>query len=190
MLIGVLCDVVSTVKQEESSAAAIGLMKQEILHELRDCDESGDGKISQSELARVMRKPRSRALLRRLRINYSFFLELQKGVYKKSHEPVPIQAILELMVLSRGDNVATVESMSGALVTIINELSSVRQILASDISSLENHLTYSIEELKKGESRTEQLVARLHDDIDHLEGMGAEGNLAQPGPHESSELSV
>jgi len=178
MLIGVLCDVVSTVKQEESSAAAIGLMKQEILKHLNDCDTSGDGKISQMELARVMHKPRSKALLRKLRINYSFFLELSKGVFSKHHEPVAIQDVLELLVLSRGDNVATVESMSGALVTIINELVSVRTILRNDINTLEVTMTKGIEELQASEKRTANLEVQLHDDIGHLEAVMAKGSPA------------
>ena len=54
MLIGVLCDVVSTVKEEESTASDIALIKQELLHLLVACDESGDGEITQQELDAVM----------------------------------------------------------------------------------------------------------------------------------------
>merc|ERR1719482_1358841 len=48
MLIGVLCDVVSTVKAEEQSATAVGLLKQELLGSLMACD-NGDGKINNEE---------------------------------------------------------------------------------------------------------------------------------------------
>merc|ERR1712072_516289 len=57
MLIGVLCDVVSTVKAEEQSATAIGLLKQELLASPTACDD-GDGKISQEELHEVMHAPK------------------------------------------------------------------------------------------------------------------------------------
>merc|ERR1719162_2672284 len=105
MLIGVLCDVVSTVKAEETEANAIGLLKQELLADLTECDD-GDGKISQKELHAVMDAPRSRAILRRLKINYPFLKELQKGMYTKPDMQVPVKDILELMVLCRGDNVS------------------------------------------------------------------------------------
>merc|ERR1719247_1175241 len=49
MLIGVLCDVVSRVGSEQRDAAAIGLVKQELLEDLKRFD-GGDGKISQQEL--------------------------------------------------------------------------------------------------------------------------------------------
>merc|ERR1719398_394925 len=44
MLIGVLCDVVSRVGQEQRDAQAVGLVKQEIFEELEKF-ETGDGKI-------------------------------------------------------------------------------------------------------------------------------------------------
>merc|ERR1719265_1873309 len=74
MLIGVLCDVVSTVKAEEQSANAIGLLKQELLQSLTECDD-GDGKISQEELKIVINSPKSKALLKRLKINHAFLSE-------------------------------------------------------------------------------------------------------------------
>merc|ERR1712185_831732 len=48
MLIGVLCDVVSRTEQEQRDASAIGLVKQELLQELRKYDEKGNGKITQT----------------------------------------------------------------------------------------------------------------------------------------------
>merc|ERR1719199_2453756 len=60
MLIGVLCDVVSTVKAEEVSATAIGLMKQELLVHLKDVGK--DGKISQQQLSKIMASKGARVL--------------------------------------------------------------------------------------------------------------------------------
>merc|ERR1719487_3226091 len=59
MLIGVLCDVVSTVKAEEQAATAIGLLKQELLASLLKCDD-GDGKISEEELLELIHAPHSK----------------------------------------------------------------------------------------------------------------------------------
>jgi len=134
-------DVVSTVKQEENDAAAIGLVKQEILAHLVALDESGDGKISHDELEQVIRTPHSKALFRRLKINFPFFVELQKGAF--GSKPIPIKDVLELMVMSRGDNVVTVESMAGALVTITNELVGVKTALEEDLARIEARLSRS-----------------------------------------------
>jgi hypothetical protein len=147
MLIGVLCDVVSTVKAEEQSATAIGLLKQELLKSLTECDD-GDGKISQDELSGIINSPKSKALLRRLNINHAFLVELQRGLYKKPGQSVSIQDILELMVQCRGENVSTVETMSGALVRVITELSNVKMILETDLAKLERRLVHDISTLR------------------------------------------
>ena len=52
MLIGVLCDVVARVGQEQRDATAIGIVKQELLEMIQGFDD-GDGKISQNHLMAV-----------------------------------------------------------------------------------------------------------------------------------------
>jgi len=135
MLIGVLCDVVSRVGSEQRDATAIGLVKQELLVDLKEFD-GGDGKISQDELMTVMKSPSSTALLKKLNINRLFLLELQKMMFTRPGQQVTIKAILELMIMCRGDNVVTVESMAGGLLSIISELSDVRKVLENDITQL------------------------------------------------------
>jgi len=146
MLIGVLCDVVSTVKQEEQSATAIGLLKQELLSSLTACD-NGDGKISQAELAAVMQDKHSKALMKKLRVNHSFLVEISKELFDHGASQVPINDVLNLMVMCRGDNVSTVESMSGALVRIIKEVSQVKSMLEVDLHQVEQHIERDINRL-------------------------------------------
>lgn len=165
MLIGILCEVVSEVKTEETNANAIGLMKQELLKSLKDCVDSDD-RITQAQLMKVMDAPRCRALMKRLRINYPFFLALQKGAYAKPNAPVPIKDVLELMVMSRGENVATVESMAGALVSIINELSNVKVILESDLCGLEARLANNLEVMQKAEEHNSIMMAKIQSELE------------------------
>jgi hypothetical protein len=112
MLIGVLCDVVARVGQEQRDAHAIGLVKQELLQELQGFADD-DGKVSQQNLMSVMKNPQAAAVLKKLNINRIFLMELQKMMFPKADSKVPIKAILELMIMCRGDNVATVEALSG-----------------------------------------------------------------------------
>merc|ERR550537_275695 len=104
--------------------------------------------------------------MKKLKIDYRFFLELQKGAFGRvGNHSVPISSVLELMILSRGDSVATVESMAGALVTIIYELDHVKSILERDIHGmeheLENQLTMDMEELKEGFAQSMQQSMQL-----------------------------
>jgi len=149
MLIGVLCDVVSTVKAEEQSATAVGLLKQELLSSLTDCDD-GDGKISHAELHALMTSPHSKALLKKLNVNFSFLMALMKEMYTKPGMSVPIKDILDMMVNCRGENVITIETMAGALVRIIKEVGDVKDTLERDLGSLQKSLHDDIGMMRLG----------------------------------------
>merc|ERR1719247_2867784 len=137
MLIGVLCDVVSRVGQEQRDAQAIGLVKQEILADLKQFD-GGDGKISQKELLRVMKHPQSKALMKKLNINRLFLMELQRMMFPNEHSQVTIKAVLELMILCRGDNQATVEAIAGGFCFLSQEVMEVKTKLTSQLQAIKD----------------------------------------------------
>jgi hypothetical protein len=143
MLIGVLCDVVSRVGSEQRDATAIGLVKQELMADLKQFD-GGDGKISQEELLQVMSNPNSKALLKKLNINRLFLLELQKMMFTKPGQQVSIKSALTLMVMCRGDNPTTVEAMAGGLLSVVREISDVKNSLEKNMKSLEAHMRRDI----------------------------------------------
>jgi hypothetical protein len=126
MLIGVLCDVVSQVGQEQRDAQAIGIVKQELLEIISTFDE-GDGKISQDELFKVMKHPKSVAVLKKLNVNRPFLMELQKMMFPKPETTVPMKTILELMIMCRGENAATVETLSGGFTFLANEMEDIKR---------------------------------------------------------------
>merc|ERR1719353_2137908 len=111
MLIGVLCDVVSRVGQEQRDAQAIGLVKQELLCDLKQF-AGPDGRLTHAELLKVMENPNSKAVLKKLNINRLFLMELQKMLFPRKGSQASIKTILELMILCRGDNPATVETLA------------------------------------------------------------------------------
>merc|ERR1719247_3562121 len=136
MLIGVLCDVVSRVGQEQRDAQAIGIVKQELLEIITEAD-GGDGKISQEEYRKVMKHPKSVAVLKKLNINRLFLMELQKMMFPKKTSTVSIKAVLELMIMCRGDNQATVEALSGGFCFLASELGDLKCRLVENIKSME-----------------------------------------------------
>jgi len=146
MLIGVLCDVVSRVGSEQRDSVAIGLVKQELLEDLKRFD-GGDGKISQEELKSVMHNPKSKAILRKLNINRGFLLELQKMMFQTPGQQVTIKSVLELMIMCRGDQPTTVEAMSGGILSIIHELGGIRKILEADLEGVEQRLESDIDQM-------------------------------------------
>merc|ERR1719506_1420407 len=136
MLIGVLCDVVSRVGQEQRDAQAVGLVKQEILGELQKF-ETGDGKIGQRQLLKVMKHPQCKALMKKLNINRLFMMELQRMMFPTERSQVPFKAVLELMIMCRGDNTATVETLSGGFCFLASELGDLKTRLVDNIKILE-----------------------------------------------------
>merc|ERR1719478_528303 len=71
MLIGCLCEVVSSVQLQHKEEEAIKLMKQSILLDLRKFD-NGDGMLTRKELDGVISSPQSRAILHSLQIDELF----------------------------------------------------------------------------------------------------------------------
>lgn len=132
MLIGVLCDVVSSMRTEQRDAHDIQLVKQELLEDLRRHD-NGDGLISQKELLSVLHDTKAKAVLRKLNISRAFVLELQKLMFTHAGQQVPIRVILQLLVMCRGHEKTTMESMSGGILCVIHELTALRQRLEKDL---------------------------------------------------------
>jgi hypothetical protein len=132
MLIGVLCDVVSQVGQERRDAECIGLMRQELLGDFNKYDD-GDGKISKEEFRLIVDTENSKALLKKLTINRLFLLEIADLMFPNEEVQVPIRSILELMIMCRGGNTATVQIISSALCFLSNELGAMEDGISAKI---------------------------------------------------------
>jgi len=137
MLIGVLCDIVTAIGREQRDSRATALVKKALLQDLKQYDD-GTGSISQRDLQTVMNHNTSAALFRKLNINQLFLLQLQKMMFAQRQQ-VPIISVIELMVICRGNNVTTIEALSGGLLSVMTELLEVKRLLQDDLlSKLEN----------------------------------------------------
>jgi len=149
MLIGVLCEVVSTVAAAEKDEAAINMMKESILVELHRFDIDGNGMISLEELQHVMNDPHALGVLRSLEVDVQYLRELQRLLFPRPDTLVSIESIMDLMLMCRGDLVTTVKHMaSGQAFT--------RFLLSSEIQSLEERVLKGFREL----TTTVQSVSR------------------------------
>jgi voltage-gated sodium channel len=138
MLIGVLCEVVSAVGQSEKDDAAISLVKATILMDLKNFDD-GDGLISRSELMKVMKDPQSKAVLRGLNVDILFVLELQSMLFPKPDSRVSFRAIMELMLMCRGDLPVTVQHMASAQASMISQLGKFEARLNQQLATFQIH---------------------------------------------------
>lgn len=113
MLIGVLCEVVSTVAQGERDEAAIQLMKDSILVELKQFDNDGNGMISKGELRQVMKSKHALGVLRSIEVDDDCLYELQQMLFynKGDDAEVQIERVMELLLMYRGNLSTTVKHL-------------------------------------------------------------------------------
>ncbi len=107
MLIGILCEVVSTVTQKERDEVAIRVMKNSILKELKHFDANSNGMISKEELTEVMKSEGTLMALRSLDVDAACLRELQRALF--SDAEVAIEGIMELLLSHRGNLPCTVK---------------------------------------------------------------------------------
>jgi hypothetical protein len=158
MLIGVLCDVVSQVGQERRDSDTIGLVRQEILTDLLKFDQ-GDGKISKVEMMSMVEGPKSKSLMKKVNINKMFMTQMATMMYPDDDAEVPIRTVLELMIMCKGDNGATVQIIASALCFLSNEL-----------SELHDHVVFHLHMAK------DQAVEDTGGDMEHLGPSGPSFN--------------
>jgi hypothetical protein len=159
MLIGVLCDVVAKVNEEQRQAETVGMVKQELLGKLQEVDD-GDGKISHEELTRVMNDPTSRAVLKKLGINRLFLMQLQAMLYPTPGSVVPIKSALELLVLCKSDNPVTIETLAGGFCYVFRELELIRSEILTHLQEEEEGIASLTKQVRP--IRHEELELRHH----------------------------
>jgi hypothetical protein len=114
MLIGVLCEVVSAVGQMEKEEDAVHHLQKTVLDELKKFDD-GDALISREELKAVMHNPRTVGVLKSLDVDVSTLKDFQAMLFADPDSKVPIEGIMELILMTRGDLPATVSNVNKGL---------------------------------------------------------------------------
>jgi len=114
MLIGVLCEVVSSVSHKEKDLAAIKAVKDTILVQLECFDNDGNRKISQQELQHVISSSASVSVLKGLDVDVGYMTELQNLLFTSKDSEIEIETVLNLMLMCRGDLPVTVKHLISA----------------------------------------------------------------------------
>lgn len=112
MLIGVLCEVVCAVGQNERDDAEIRMIKESILVALKKFDDDGNNMVSRTELQHVMGDAQSLATLQSLDVDVLYLLELQNMMFPHEDSQIPMKAVMELILMCRGHLPTTVKHMA------------------------------------------------------------------------------
>jgi hypothetical protein len=110
MLVGVLCEIVSTVACVEREQIAAEQMKAHLVHMMRLNDLDDDGCISKSEMAEMLMQPGTVQIMAHHRIDIIGLLELSDFIFKDSDQ-ISFDQFFRLMLDLRGSNQSTVKDM-------------------------------------------------------------------------------
>lgn len=159
MLIGVLCEVVSAVAQAEKDEAAIKMVKDSILLQLKRFD-NGDGMITKDELDKVMNDSTSREVLQQLNVDRLFSLQLQQVLFPKDDSEVPIKGIMELMLMCRGDLSVTVKHLASSQAAMVSTVNAFEKRVSTSLQLFNKRMLQSEKHIFRSKSGSVELVRK------------------------------
>jgi len=111
MLIGVLCEVVTSVANAEKENAARAEVRATILKMLRAIDNDGNGEISKDELLGLLIDPGAVAILNDLEVDIPHLLDVQDMIYETPDAVLSIAQIMNMILEFRGDRTTTMHDL-------------------------------------------------------------------------------
>mmetsp|Transcript_29490 Transcript_29490/g.67967 ORF Transcript_29490/g.67967 Transcript_29490/m.67967 type:complete len:886 (+) Transcript_29490:89-2746(+) len=182
MLIGILCDVVSTISQNEKDAAEVAYLKNHLLCILECYDKNGDRSLSREEFDLLMVNPELHECLNRFGTDVNGLKSLA-DVWFRCAEHLSFQEFLEDVLRLRGEKSASV--------TDIVEL---REFVRQRQDSFEAFLAGVLPATMQP-ALSEKLAARevLEKEVLHRNSLASMDEAAKSTPaeksHPSAELS-
>jgi len=149
MLIGVLCEVVDDTTIKKAAAKDVAVMKCQIVERLRKFDVEGDGTITQRELDHIMQDGHTKDILSSLNINELFLSQMLQLLFPRPDSVVAFKPLTEMLLLCRGDNQASVETMASGFSYVVDEIKTLQVATEEKINELESSTVACTELLKK-----------------------------------------
>lgn len=117
MLIGVLCEVVSTVAAVEKEAMLVNFVKQKLMKVLEELDEDGNGTISKEEFMKVLDSREACEALDECGVDVEGLYEYADFIFADDDDEndeveLGFTEFMEIMLKFRGTNAATVKDIA------------------------------------------------------------------------------
>merc|ERR1712032_946574 len=93
---------------------SIKLLRKAVENELKEWDVDGSGTISNEEFGRVLASQKSRDALHELDVDLEYLHDFRNLIITTDGRELPINKALELILVCRGDQPATVTSLAVA----------------------------------------------------------------------------
>eukprot|EP00747_Dinoflagellata_sp_TGD_P123811 gnl/TRDRNA2_/TRDRNA2_173881_c1_seq1.p1 gnl/TRDRNA2_/TRDRNA2_173881_c1~~gnl/TRDRNA2_/TRDRNA2_173881_c1_seq1.p1 ORF type:complete len:347 (-),score=66.27 gnl/TRDRNA2_/TRDRNA2_173881_c1_seq1:57-1097(-) len=112
MLIGVLCEMVSAVAQQEKEDNAIQMVKDSLLQMLKSLDSDGSGMISRNEIEQALYHQDALHVFEDLQVDFKHLLDMLDMFFDAdSNGELSVQEIMELILMMRGDRAPTMNDV-------------------------------------------------------------------------------
>merc|ERR1712194_436359 len=111
MLIGVLCEVVSMVAENEREQLNAEWVKEVLQGVLEELDENNDGKLSREEVGRLIMQPRAAKVISEVGVDVEGLVDLAEFYLFNESDDVMFEDFIGLVLQLRGSNDASVKDL-------------------------------------------------------------------------------
>jgi len=113
MLIGVLCEVISAVAEEEKESMMIDKVNEKFGGIVAELDSNNDGTLSWDEFQRILEFPEALQQLESMNVDAECMVDMAEDFFFDEGEPVPVsfEQFMEMVLDLRGGQQATVENI-------------------------------------------------------------------------------
>jgi len=162
MLIGVLCEVISAVAQEEKESMMVDKVQDKFGAIVEELDENGDGTISWNEFQKILDFPEALKALESLNVNPESMIDMAEDVFFEDGEALAISFddFMEMILNLRGGQQATVENIMG----LGKRFTSKFMTMNSRMGDMENKVDTVTERMTQIDSKLDQVLSFLKAD--------------------------
>jgi hypothetical protein len=137
MLIGILCDIVTSITRAEKDDTALRFMKDSLMHLVQATDD-GDGQISKAEAEQIMTHRDAKEVYQQMNIDPLFLTELLQTLYKKGNSHCSIKEMIDLMLLCRGSEPTTVSHLASGQAFLSSRIDTLKMELVELFHTLKS----------------------------------------------------
>lgn len=115
MLIGVLCEVISAVAQEEKESMMVDMVYEKFTTIVEALDENADGTLDWDEFQKILETPEALAALDSVNVDAEMMVDMAEDFFFEDGEPISVEfsEFMSMVLDLRGGQPATVKDIMG-----------------------------------------------------------------------------
>jgi hypothetical protein len=139
MLIGVLCEVISAVAEEEKESMIVEKVHDKFGSIVKELDEDKDGRLSWTEFQTILDKDEALAALESIGVDADCLIDVAEDFFHEDGEPleIPFDEFMSMLLDLRSGQQATVKDT----MRVGKKLSKIDMKISGRIDGLENRIT-------------------------------------------------